>query len=372
MGIGIVGVGHQLPGRVETNEELCALLPDTTPEWIVEKTGIHQRYSSATEDETRVEHGVDAAREALDDGRHRRPRIVGLIIVCTFSGDYIFPPVSAKLQHELGAKGAQIFDLQANCTGFVSGLTARRTACASIRRVRYALVVGVELHSRFVDRTDVDTAIYFSDGAGAVVLGHVADARHPGLRLPRRHAPTTSRCGCAAAAPAIAVGSAAARPSAIDFMEMNGIATWKQAVTHLPGDDPARLREGGLVELADVDLFVFHQANLQPDRVRHAQDAATRRADVHATSREIGNTGAASVGDRAERGRRAGPPASTATVVVLAAVGAGFNFGGQRLALARGGSESRMFATSRHRRSARPRVARPDDHGGRRRAASSS
>ena len=179
MGVGIVGVGHQLSGREETNEELCALLPDTTPEWIVEKTGITRRYL-ATEDETASGMAIAAARRALEmagiSGQD-----VGLVIACTFSADYAFPPVSAKIQHELGAKGAQIFDLQANCAGFVSGLTVASDRMRADPDVRYALVVGVELHTRFIDRTDVDTAIYFSDGAGAAVLGRDAHAHQAEL-----------------------------------------------------------------------------------------------------------------------------------------------------------------------------------------------
>jgi 3-oxoacyl-[acyl-carrier-protein] synthase III len=194
MGIGIVGVGHQLSGREETNEELCALLPDTTPEWIVEKTGITRRYL-ATEDETASGMAIAAARRALEmagiSGQD-----VGLIIACTFSADYAFPPVSAKIQHELGAKGAQIFDLQANCAGFVSGLTVASDRMRADPEVRYAVVVGVELHTRFIDRTDVDTAIYFSDGAGATSRRGRASCPRRSTRTP----PTTSRCGCGSAA----------------------------------------------------------------------------------------------------------------------------------------------------------------------------
>ena len=165
-GIGIVGVGHHLPAHVETNEELCREL-SVAPEWIVEKTGIQRRYLAAPGDSA-SEYAGHAARKAMAMAGIEASQ-VDIIIACTFSGDYIFPPLSAKLHQDLGAKGAQIFDLQANCSGVVAGLTAASDRMFRDDSVRYALVVGVELCSRYVDRADVSTAIYLSDGAGAIV-----------------------------------------------------------------------------------------------------------------------------------------------------------------------------------------------------------
>ncbi|MEA2467029.1 MAG: 3-oxoacyl-[acyl-carrier-protein] synthase, partial [Thermoleophilaceae bacterium] len=150
-GVGIIGTGHSLPERVETNAELCAVLPDTTPEWIVEKTGITQR-RLATEGDTASGLSLGAARDAIAMAGIE-PEQIGLVIACTFSGDYLFPPVSAKVQHELGAVNAQIFDVQANCSGFVTGLTVASDRMLVDPEVEYALVVGVELHTRFIDRS---------------------------------------------------------------------------------------------------------------------------------------------------------------------------------------------------------------------------
>lgn len=320
MGIGIVGVGHRLSGREETNEELCVLLGDTTPEWIVEKTGITRRYL-ATEDETASGLAIAAARQALEmagiGGQD-----VGLIIACTFSADYAFPPVSAKIQHELGAKGAQIFDLQANCAGFVTGLTVASDRMRADPEVRYAVVVGVELHTRFIDRTDVDTAIYFSDGAGAAVLGHVADdagilssafytdaSNYESVRL---------RLGGSTYA-----GADGELPEAARFIEQSGLATWKQAVTHLPAT-VRRAVARAEIELADVDLLLFHQANL--NLVRYVVRKLKHPPEHTYTNVErIGNTGAASVGIVLSEAVRAGRLRS-GDVLVLGAVGAGFNF----------------------------------------------
>ncbi|MGP1683203.1 MAG: 3-oxoacyl-ACP synthase III family protein, partial [Giesbergeria sp.] len=115
-GIAIAGVGHHLPDHAEDNETLCLGL-EVTPEWIVEKTGIQRRYI-AHRDESASDYAVKAAEHALEMAGIGADE-VDLIIACTFSGDYIFPPLSAKVQMELKAASAQIFDVQANCTGFV-------------------------------------------------------------------------------------------------------------------------------------------------------------------------------------------------------------------------------------------------------------
>ena len=91
-------------------------------------------------------------------------------MVATFSGDYIFPPLSAALARELNIKSCQIFDLQANCAGFVSAMTVAADRLNCDHELKRALVVGVEVNSPYVSMSDQDSAVYLSDAAGAVVL----------------------------------------------------------------------------------------------------------------------------------------------------------------------------------------------------------
>ena len=167
-GISIFGVGHRLGRLVEDNETLCLGL-EITPEWILEKTGIRQRFLAGP-DESASDLALSAARAALKMAKCSGQDI-DLIVCCTFSGDYTFPALAAKIHKELSAKGGQIFDLQANCAGFVSGLTVASDRMRLDPEIRHALVVGVELNSRYISRIDADSAIYHSDGAGAAVLG---------------------------------------------------------------------------------------------------------------------------------------------------------------------------------------------------------
>ena len=108
-GVGIIGAGHQLPARIETNEELCKSLQDITPEWILEKTGIKRRYL-AEESDSASGLAIAAAWNAIKTAGISVEEI-DLIIACTFSADYMFPALSAKIQMELKATNAQIFDL---------------------------------------------------------------------------------------------------------------------------------------------------------------------------------------------------------------------------------------------------------------------
>ncbi len=319
-GITISGVGHHLPAQWEDNETLCRNL-DVTPEWIVEKTGIQRRYIAAPEDSA-SDYAISAARRALAMAAMSAGE-VDLIIVCTFSGDYIFPPVSAKVQREIGAGDAQIFDLQANCTGFVTGLTVASDRMRVDPSVRNALVIGVELCSRYIDRKDVNTAIYLSDGAGAAVLSRSAPEH--GIICSAFHTDSSNfeavRMRGGGSSHTL-IGRA--YDPAIDHMEMNGIATWKQAITHMPKVIRKACEKSG-VTLADVDFMIFHQANynLIDYIVRKMRLEVSK---TYTNVREVGNTGAASLAiamsEAVEKNLL-----SNGQTIVLAAVGAGFNFG---------------------------------------------
>ena len=318
-GVAIVGVGHHLPEHVETNEALCQGLA-VSPEWILEKTGIARRYIAGPDDSA-SDYATRAARKAMAMAGIDASQ-VDLIIACTFSGDYIFPPLSAKLHQEIGAKGAQIFDLQANCAGLVAGLTAASDRMMVDGEVRHALVVGVEFNSRYVDRTDVNTSIYLSDGAGAVVLGR-CDSGH-GIQASAFFTDSSNyeavrmRGGGSSFTHRATDQDPAARS-----MEMNGIATWKQAITHMPTVIRRSCEKSG-VATKDVDFFVFHQANLR------LIEYIVRRMGVgldrtYTNVQDIGNTGSASVAIALSEAVQKGLIKPDATVV-LAAVGAGFNF----------------------------------------------
>lgn len=320
-GVCISGVGHYLPNFIESNEKLCENL-DVTPDWILEKTGIKRRYLAEPGDSASSfsnEAALNAIKMAEIDVLD-----IGLIIVCTFSGDYIFPPVSAKVQQSLGAKNAQIFDVQANCTGFVTGLTVASDRMKVDPTIEHALVIGVELNSRYIDRSDVNSAIYMSDGAGAAVLSRCDEDKGvlaSAFFTDSSNFEAVRMRGGGSSYPII--DCQPFNPET-DFMEMNGIATWKQAVTHLP-KVIRKACEKSEVEQKDIDFLVFHQANY--NMIEYI--IRKMRFDMSQTFtnvEEIGNTGAASVGIALSEAYDRGCLKDEQNIVI-AAVGAGFNFG---------------------------------------------
>jgi 3-oxoacyl-[acyl-carrier-protein] synthase-3 len=303
-GIGILGTGRALAAEIETNDELSRRL-STTGEALLTKTGIAQR-RVAGPDETTSGLALRAAREALDRAG-LAPAAIGLVIVCTFSGDHAFPAVSAKVAGQLGITEAQSFDLQANCAGFVNGLVIAADRLRCDPALGHALVVGAELHTQFVDRDDPETAPSFADGAGAAVLGPVEAGA--GLLASAFHTDASNW--------------EAVRLRRGAQIEQNNVASGRQTMTHLPPTIRRACTTAG-VAIEDVDRFILHQANLPMIQyVVRKLRAPLDRAYVNLE--QIGNTGAASVAialnDAIEdQAVRAGD------TVVLAAAGAGFLF----------------------------------------------
>jgi 3-oxoacyl-[acyl-carrier-protein] synthase-3 len=140
---------------------------DTSDEWIVQRTGIRQRYI-AGDDETTSSLGEQAARAALQNGG-LTPADIDLIICATSTPDNTFPATAVNIQNRLGMSHGFAFDVQAVCTGFVYAVT---TADAYIRGglAKRVLVIGAETFSRILDWNDRTTCVLFGDGAGAIVL----------------------------------------------------------------------------------------------------------------------------------------------------------------------------------------------------------
>lgn len=148
------GFGAALPKRVMTNREMEEVV-DTTDEWIVQRTGIHQRYI-AGEGETTVTLGTAAAKAALENAGLTADDI-DLVLVATSTPDNTFPATAVDIQNRLGMTHGYAFDMQAVCTGFVYAMA---TADLHIRGglAKRALVIGAETFSRILDWNDRTTA----------------------------------------------------------------------------------------------------------------------------------------------------------------------------------------------------------------------
>lgn len=320
--IGIVGVSHYLPKGIQTNEALCELIKDITPEWIIAKTGIKRRYH-VTEGETTTSMALAASQKALFKNDIDVQEI-GLIIVASFSQDYLFPPLSAKIHSFLNlSKECQIFDLNTNCVGLVTALTLGAERMQNDHSIKKALVIGVELLSKFTNSLDQDTAIFFSDGAAAIILGNVSEGYGYSSAKFLTDSSTFESVRMRAGGSSYTANAKIKDEKAL-FIEQNGLATWKQAITNLPiVINKLLLNEEKKIE--EIDFFIFHQANnFLIEYVLKKLKIPSEKTFMNVS--EIGNTGSASIGIALSEAFEKKLIKSGYTVM-LAGVGAGFNFG---------------------------------------------
>lgn len=264
----IVGWGTALPEKVVSNLDLEATL-DTSDEWIVERTGIRERRVGGSTTGLAIEAGRRAMDMAGVDGTQ-----IDLVLLATSTPDEAMPASASVVQQALDVRGGAM-DLNAACSGFVYALvTAEGLLRAGLERV---LVIGAETMSRIVDWDDRGTAILFGDGAGAAVIersdgpGRVLgfDLGSDGSLRHILHAE---------------VGGT---------IQMDGPEVFRRAVRVMV-DSAERAMASAGVTIADLDLFVPHQANIR------IIDAAARRLGIapeHVATNlaTLGNTSAASI-----------------------------------------------------------------------------
>lgn len=263
----IQGVGHHVPERVVTNEELTRLM-DTTDEWIVERTGIQER-RWVTGGASGAEMAHHASRRALEQAEIEAES-VDAIVLATLSPDHMFPGTGVFLQRELGLEGIPALDVRAQCSGFIYGLSV---ADAWIRGGQYRtiLLVGVEIHSTGLDVSTRgrEIAVLFGDGAGAMVLQAVDESEGRGvlsthLHSDGRHAESLW-CDAASSARSPRI-SADDLEEGRHYPSMLGREVFKNAVVRMPEAVEEALSANGL-QNSDIDLLIPHQANLRISQV---------------------------------------------------------------------------------------------------------
>lgn len=316
----ISGTGSYLPEKILTNFDLEKMV-DTTDEWIVSRTGIHERHIAAPEQAT-SDLATAAARKALEMAEVD-PVDLELIIVATLTPDHHFPSTAGFVQRNLGATGAAAFDLEAACTGFIYALSVGDLFIRS-GTYRKILVIGAEVLSKFLDWDDRDTCVLFGDGAGAAVLVPGDD---PDRGIISTHLHSDGTMAELLYAPA-GVSRMPITKEGIDqklnTVKMQGNEVFKMAVTKLSGVVDEVMEANDLTE-EDIDFLVPHQANLRIIQAT-ARKLKLPMEKVIVTVGDHGNTSAASVPlalDAAVRDRRI----NEGDNVLLEAFGGGFTWG---------------------------------------------
>lgn len=317
-GVGIIGVGGYVPETVlkSADVEVRAGMPAGD---IEKKVGVRER-RIVNDDETASGMSAASAKQALQRAGVEAAAL-DLILSCSFTPDYLMPAMATKVHQLLGAKRAAAFDIVANCTAFQVGLGVASDRLRCDPSLATALVVGTAINSRYIDWSDQSASMYFGDGSGAAVMARVPG----GFGLLATDVFTNSS---AYEAVRIRGGGSSHRHRPDDgvshFIELRGMDVWKQAAQHQPVAIKAALEKAGLT-VADVDCFIFHQANLH--LISYLMGKMKVPAEkTHTNVERYGNTAEASMAlalaEAVELGK-----IKHGDIVVISGVGAGFTFG---------------------------------------------
>ncbi|MBK9162445.1 MAG: ketoacyl-ACP synthase III [Acidobacteria bacterium] len=285
---GILGMGHAYPEGVLTNADLEKIV-ETSDEWITSRTGIKQRHK-AKENEYTSMFGTAAAKQALERAG-LEPTDIDIIVCATTTPDQIMPSTGALIQAQIGATNAAGMDIFAACSGFIYGLTMVESMIRT-GQIKYALVIGAEVLTKYVDYTDRGTCVIFGDGAGAAVVGPVEAPK--GILATKIR--SDGRYEEQLYAPGGGTKMGTTHQTIDDgqhFFKMKGNELFKVAVRSMAEISAEMLAKAGYT-VDDVAIVIPHQAN------QRITDAVASRLGVpdekvYSNIAELGNTSSASI-----------------------------------------------------------------------------
>ena len=313
------GTGRGVPSHVMTNHDFASLGLETSHDWIVERTGIHER-RIAHEGQTTCSMASEAALIAMEKAG-TQPGELDVIVFSTATPDRLLPATAVDLQAELGATRAAAFDISAACSGYLYGLTVAEGMIMS-GVAETALVVGAEKMSSIVDWQDRSTCVLFGDGAGATVLKRSrhgkgilsafmrSDGKLAELLYRPHGGSTTPFC-----------------QKVLDershYVKMAGREVFKHAVRSM-AEASDRALDAARLTGNDIDLMIPHQANIRIIEAT-AKHANIPMEKVYVNVERYGNTSSATIpialSEALDSGR-----IKEGMNVMLVAFGAGFTW----------------------------------------------
>ncbi len=318
--VGITATGQFYPDRIVTNTDLANLV-DTSDEWILTRTGIRtRRWVEPGTGSSDL--GAGALKMALER-RGMQPDELDAIIVATVTPDMFFPCTAALVQQKVGAGRCFGFDLNAACSSFLFALTTGAALIAGGGMKRVA-VVGADVMTSIMDKSDRNTAVLFGDGAGAVILEQVEDGY--GI-LDYEHSIDGSGAPflCMPGGGSLHPSTAETVAAGMHYIRQDGKEVYKRAVRDMA--EVSRLMlDRNRVSTDELALFVPHQANVR------IMDAAAKRLELPpermaSNIGEFANTTSATLPTALHQSLEAGK-LKKGDLVVFAAFGAGFTWGG--------------------------------------------
>lgn len=322
----IAGVGHYLPSKVVSNQDLTKLM-DTSHEWIVERTGIEERRFVGDSGDTTSSMGAAAAKQAMDMAGIGADD-VDFVIFATLTPDYFFPGSGVLVQEQLGLKNVGALDVRNQCSGFIYALSV---ADQFIKTGMYKniLVIGSEVHSNGLDISTRGrgVSVIFGDGAGAVLL----QPSETNSELFSTHLHSQGEY-----ATELYVDEPGFGKKKIDYEKedilgnidnwyphMNGSAVFKHAVTRF-GEVIGEALAANKMTADQIDLLIPHQANLRISQfIQKRMGLSNER--IYSNIQRYGNTTAASIpialSEAFQNGR-----INDGDILCLAAFGSGFTW----------------------------------------------
>lgn len=272
------------PQQIISNDDLSKIL-DTSDEWIVSRTGIQRRHISKSQSTSNL--ATKVAEQLLEKSGIDVEEI-DFIIVATVTPDSMMPSTAARVQADIGAKNAFVFDLTAACSGFVFALS---TADKFIQSGLYqkGLVIGAETMSKMLDWSDRSSAVLFGDGAGGVLL---EASEVPHILGESLHSDGSRGAGLTSGLTGLT--SPYSEIQADDRnLKMNGRAIFDFAIRDVSKSIKELVLSSDLA-LEDIDYYLLHQANVRIlDKM--SKKIGVDRAKFPANMMEYGNTSAASI-----------------------------------------------------------------------------
>ncbi|MDD4974234.1 MAG: ketoacyl-ACP synthase III [Bacteriovorax sp.] len=325
----IIGVGSFVPPKVFTNFDLEKIL-DTTDEWIQQRTGIVERHWVDPET-SNSDLGLEASLRAISNAGIDK-KDIDMIIYATLTPDHEFPGTGCFLQAKLDVPEIAVLDIRQQCTGFIYALSIADKFILSGSH-KNILIVGSEVHSKGLDLTPNgrNVSVLFGDGAGAVIVSRkeLADPKKDS------HVIATQLFADGAFAKELwipAPGAACGKEQinhqmleeGLQYPHMNGKTVFVHATKRMAECLVSVCKEANL-NLADIDLFLFHQANLRINS-KVAEMLSIPEGKVFNTIQNYGNTTAATIPLGMDDAIKAGV-LKKGMLVASAAFGSGFTWG---------------------------------------------
>ena len=263
--IGISAIAACVPQKIEYNKDLGYMMSDEEIQKAIQNIGIEER-RIADSDVCASDLCFKAAQQLLNDNAID-PQSIDVLIFVSQTSDYHQPATAAILQHKLGlSKNTLAFDINLACSGYVYGLSTAYAYAQNEGVNRVLLLVG-ETMSKIVSRYDKVNTPLFGD-AGTATL--IEKGEEFGTSVFSLHTD-----GKGAEVMMIPDGGFRNPVSSDSFIEetdvngdkrtrlqfrMDGMAVFNFGMSEEPRDVKNLVEAAGL-ELGQVDLLIYHQAN---------------------------------------------------------------------------------------------------------------